>query len=230
MDGFNNNPSGAADPWLPANAMQTLGNNVDAYADDNAPDGFSDGRLPRATTTSAQTFDRTYDVTLGAAGHADQPMASRSPTFLRHQLAARLVVRLGLRRGGRQRPARQLRPRRRRGRRAPRRGAGRRARAAQQRQHVRRPPTARRRACRCTCGTGARAAHAHARRRRRPSHDAARAASARRTSTSPATSSLADDGTAARAVTDALRSDHQRRRRQDRAHRPRHLQLRRSRR
>jgi hypothetical protein len=47
------------DPWLPAGATSTSGNNVDAYADLVAPDGFSDGDI-RAQTTSANTFDYSY--------------------------------------------------------------------------------------------------------------------------------------------------------------------------
>lgn len=61
MEGFNTNPNGMADPWLAANATQSTGNNVDAYADLVAPDGYNNGDV-RATTTSANTFDRTYDV------------------------------------------------------------------------------------------------------------------------------------------------------------------------
>src|SRR6185436_11114603 len=38
MEGFNHNPSNQPDPWLPAGATQTLGNNIDAYTDDDPPD------------------------------------------------------------------------------------------------------------------------------------------------------------------------------------------------
>jgi hypothetical protein len=64
MESFNHAPGGAVDPWLPAGATQTKGNNVDAYTDDNAPDGFSAGDL-RAAVTAAGTFDRTYDTLKG---------------------------------------------------------------------------------------------------------------------------------------------------------------------
>ena len=50
------------DPWLAANATSTSGNNVDAYADLAAPDGFSPGDV-RAQTTSSKTFDYSYDTT-----------------------------------------------------------------------------------------------------------------------------------------------------------------------
>ncbi|HRI49920.1 MAG TPA: M36 family metallopeptidase [Pseudomonadota bacterium] len=54
------------DPWLPADASDTDGNNVFAYADLAAPDGFGPGDV-RVTTTSAQTFDRVFDSTEDAA-------------------------------------------------------------------------------------------------------------------------------------------------------------------
>ena len=49
------------DPWLPDAATVTTGNNVDAYADLGAPDGYNTGDL-RPTTTSPNTFDRIYDT------------------------------------------------------------------------------------------------------------------------------------------------------------------------
>ncbi|MFT5450721.1 MAG: hypothetical protein ACI9N9_000201 [Enterobacterales bacterium] len=48
------------DPWLVA-TDETKGNNVDAYVDITAPDGFGDANDARATTTSADTFDYSYD-------------------------------------------------------------------------------------------------------------------------------------------------------------------------
>ena len=80
MEGFNHNPFGAADPWLATGAVQTLGNNVDCYTDNNPPDGYSNGDL-RATTTAAGTFDRTYDVTLAPLASNDQSMASVTQAF-----------------------------------------------------------------------------------------------------------------------------------------------------
>ena len=59
MESFKTEPTGVVDPWLAATAVQTLGNNVDAYADIRTPDGYSNGDQ-RATTTSPGTFDRTY--------------------------------------------------------------------------------------------------------------------------------------------------------------------------
>jgi MYXO-CTERM domain-containing protein len=80
IEGFNTNPSGAVDPWLDASATQTFGNNVDAYSDYNAPDGYSNGDY-RATTTGPQTFDRAYDVNVDPIATADQSMASVTSLF-----------------------------------------------------------------------------------------------------------------------------------------------------
>ncbi len=52
-----------ADPWLSDTATQTQGNNVYAYADLTAPQGFSAGDL-NAETTSAFTFDYVLDPDL----------------------------------------------------------------------------------------------------------------------------------------------------------------------
>ena len=75
-----NGPISTNDPWLPAGATQTLGNNVDAYADLASPDGFSLGDL-RASTTSGNTFDRTYDVNLAPGVSSDQRMAAITQLF-----------------------------------------------------------------------------------------------------------------------------------------------------
>ncbi|MBW2461326.1 MAG: M36 family metallopeptidase, partial [Deltaproteobacteria bacterium] len=60
MEGFNTNPVGAADPWLPIGATESRGNNVDAYADLSSPDGFSAGDR-RASTTAPTTFGHVFD-------------------------------------------------------------------------------------------------------------------------------------------------------------------------
>jgi MYXO-CTERM domain-containing protein len=60
MEGFNTNPDGVPDPWLPDWQTETRGNNVDAYADHSAPQGLSMGEY-RADLTADLTFDRTYD-------------------------------------------------------------------------------------------------------------------------------------------------------------------------
>jgi MYXO-CTERM domain-containing protein len=71
MEGFNTNPSGGVDPWLPAGATETRGNNVDAYADHQSPSGFSDGDL-RADVTGAGTFDHIFDPELDPFDSAAQ--------------------------------------------------------------------------------------------------------------------------------------------------------------
>jgi hypothetical protein len=80
MDAFNVNPSGTADSWLASGATQTVGNNVDAYTDNTAPNGYSNGDL-RATTTGTRAFDRTYDPTRQPGESADQQMASVTQLF-----------------------------------------------------------------------------------------------------------------------------------------------------
>ena len=70
IDGLNHPASQTGpDPWLPGNRAETIGNNVEAYADFNAPDGLSFGDF-RATTTGNRVFDRTYDF-------GQEPMASQ---------------------------------------------------------------------------------------------------------------------------------------------------------
>jgi large repetitive protein len=72
----------AADPWLPNGATQTLGNNVDAYVDLVAPDGFTPASADfRATTTSPGMFDRIYDVTQTPQANQTQQMAAITQLF-----------------------------------------------------------------------------------------------------------------------------------------------------
>jgi len=82
ISGFNTNPDGAADPWLPANAVETKGNNVDAYIDHISPDGLvpEDDEF-RAQVTSPGTFDRTYDVAAEPLASKDQSMAAITSLF-----------------------------------------------------------------------------------------------------------------------------------------------------
>ncbi len=55
-------PISTNDPWLADDATTTNGNNVNAYVDIIAPNGFSNGDFT-AETTSDATFDHPYDVT-----------------------------------------------------------------------------------------------------------------------------------------------------------------------
>ncbi|HEU0113689.1 MAG TPA: M36 family metallopeptidase, partial [Thermomicrobiales bacterium] len=81
MGGFNHPPSGAADPWLAADATETNGNNADAYVDFSAPDGLTPGVDFRADVTGPRSFDRTYDTTLGPTATVDQSKASITNAF-----------------------------------------------------------------------------------------------------------------------------------------------------
>jgi MYXO-CTERM domain-containing protein len=80
IDGLNHNPQGGADPWLPASAVETVGNNVDAYSDQGGPDGYSNGDL-RATLTGTLAFDRTYDTAASPLASPDQTMAAVAQLF-----------------------------------------------------------------------------------------------------------------------------------------------------
>ncbi len=80
IEGFNENPMGAADPWLPEGATETTGNNVDAYADHAMPDGFGAGDT-RADVTSPGAFDRVYDPTLAPLANDTQIKAAVTQLF-----------------------------------------------------------------------------------------------------------------------------------------------------
>jgi MYXO-CTERM domain-containing protein len=76
IDGFNK----PGDPWLPAGAAASTGNNVDAYTDNDAPDGFSQGDL-RATPTSPGVFDRVFDPSAAPQSSNTQKMAAITDLF-----------------------------------------------------------------------------------------------------------------------------------------------------
>ncbi|MDI1432865.1 M36 family metallopeptidase [Polyangium sorediatum] len=80
MDGFNTNPQGTFDPWLPAGATETVGNNVDAYADHTDPDGLSAGDY-RADLTAPGVFDRTFDTSQEPLVSQDQVKAAITQLF-----------------------------------------------------------------------------------------------------------------------------------------------------
>ena len=75
-----NGPISTNDPWLAAGATVTNGNNADAYADLNSPDGFTAGDF-RASTTAANTFDRTYDTNLAPGSSNAQQQAAITQLF-----------------------------------------------------------------------------------------------------------------------------------------------------
>jgi large repetitive protein len=73
-------PAGAVDPWLPADATQSRGNNVHAYADLVTPDGYNAGDR-RANTTGERTFDHVYDHELEATANVVQHRAAVTNLF-----------------------------------------------------------------------------------------------------------------------------------------------------
>ncbi|EPX58683.1 chitinase [Cystobacter fuscus DSM 2262] len=75
-----NAPFSKNDPWLADGATQTQGNNVDAYADLVAPDGFSQGDL-RATVTAPGVFDRTMDLSIQPYANPEQIQAATTQLF-----------------------------------------------------------------------------------------------------------------------------------------------------
>lgn len=80
VEAFNTNLLGGSDPWLDPSAQSTSGNNADAYADHNGPDGFSSGDL-RASTTGPRAFEHAYDPTRPPAESEAQIMASVTQLF-----------------------------------------------------------------------------------------------------------------------------------------------------
>jgi large repetitive protein len=81
MRGFNTNPEGGSDPWLPEGATETRGNNVDAYADHTLPDGFNAGEDLRAAITGPGEFLHTFDTELDPLASDEQVMASVTSLF-----------------------------------------------------------------------------------------------------------------------------------------------------
>ncbi|WP_437497404.1 M36 family metallopeptidase [Sorangium sp. So ce1099] len=80
IEGLNTSPDGGVDPWLPDDATSTSGNNVDAYADHRAPDGFSSGDT-RAALTGPRSFDHVYDLSAEPLANPGQIMAAVTQVF-----------------------------------------------------------------------------------------------------------------------------------------------------
>ncbi len=72
-----NFPFSKNDPWLAADATTTDGNNVRAFADLVAPDGYTEGSDRRPALTSANTFDHAYDT---SASPSATPAAIQAAT------------------------------------------------------------------------------------------------------------------------------------------------------
>ena len=79
MEGFNRQGKGNPDPWLPANATETVGNNIDAYTSRTDQGRTKDDF--RAKVTSTKTFDRVYDFTKEPLVSNDQGMAAITMAF-----------------------------------------------------------------------------------------------------------------------------------------------------
>jgi len=85
IDGFNKH----MDPWLEPNATTTFGNAVQAYSDRNQSNafifttgsGFQEGADFRGETTSAKTFDYTYNPALAPDSSESQIKASITQVF-----------------------------------------------------------------------------------------------------------------------------------------------------
>jgi hypothetical protein len=75
-----NTPGTISDPWLPAGATETRGNNADAFANLFSPDGFSAGDF-RADVTAPGIFDRVYNTTLPPNASVDQQKAAVTNLF-----------------------------------------------------------------------------------------------------------------------------------------------------
>ena len=75
-----NAPFSRNDPWLPDGATATAGNNVRAYADLVAPDGYSLGDL-LSVITAPGAFDRTYDHAQPPDANSEQIAASVTNLF-----------------------------------------------------------------------------------------------------------------------------------------------------
>ncbi len=77
---LDNFPFSKNDPWLPAGATTTSGNNVEAYADLSGQDGF-DGADVRPDLTGPRTFDFLYDTSKGPQLNATQIKAATTHLF-----------------------------------------------------------------------------------------------------------------------------------------------------
>ncbi|MFY0563281.1 myxosortase-dependent M36 family metallopeptidase [Archangium lansingense] len=78
---LSNVPFSRNDPWLPAGALETRGNNVEAYTDAVAPDGFTDGADLRASISAPGTFSHAYDLFLAPSVTDTQQMSAVTQLF-----------------------------------------------------------------------------------------------------------------------------------------------------
>lgn len=72
---------GVTDPWLPAGARETVGNNVDAYLDVSGPDGFTLGTDFRGQVSRPGVFDAVFDPVADANADTEQQTAAVTQLF-----------------------------------------------------------------------------------------------------------------------------------------------------
>lgn len=80
MEGFNTNPDGVPDPWLPPGAKETVGNNIDAYVDWDDPSGLGGSEF-RGKITGFNAFDWVYDIDMEPLADQTQSMAAITSIF-----------------------------------------------------------------------------------------------------------------------------------------------------
>lgn len=80
MEGFNTNPDGGPDPWLPPGATETNGNNVDAYVNHAGNEGFG-AKDFRGQVSGPGIFDRPYDLAAEPLSSPEQGMAATIQLF-----------------------------------------------------------------------------------------------------------------------------------------------------
>ncbi|WP_428268746.1 M36 family metallopeptidase [Haliangium sp.] len=81
IEGFNTNPDGGVDPWLPEGTAKTRGNNIDAYVDHFAPDGFTEDLDHRAQLSGPGIFDYSYDHSISPFANDEQTQAAITQIF-----------------------------------------------------------------------------------------------------------------------------------------------------
>jgi hypothetical protein len=73
--------AGVTDPWLPEGSRETVGNNVDAYLDITAPDGFTLGTDFRGQVSSPGNFGAVFNPNANADGDTQQQTAAVTQLF-----------------------------------------------------------------------------------------------------------------------------------------------------
>ena len=77
----NSTSTAHSDPWVAADATETVGNNADAYVDLNAPDGYTPPGDFRAHISAPGLFDWAYDTSKTPKSSQDQQMGAITQLF-----------------------------------------------------------------------------------------------------------------------------------------------------